>query len=130
MNTPTFDLIASHGNRRNLPGKVWPDCIEQEFNNRITCVDGFSLSVIAGTGTYCSPKPPLIPNLPSFIDEHSDRYYTGPYTHVEVGFPSDRPEPWDKWSKYWDGEEPVESVYPYVPVELVRELIESHGGEK
>lgn len=79
----------------------------------ITCADGFSLSVIAHQFTY---------RIPALGD--------GPFTHVEVGFPSERPEPWDVWRKYADDEnDPTETVYGYVPVELVRELITSHGGE-
>ena len=83
--------------------------------NWIRCEDGFKLSVVVHSNTYCLPR-----NGPA------------PYTHVEVGFPSQRPEPWDK---AWRGlaeepEEPTRTVYAYVPVALVEALIELHGGEK
>lgn len=56
--------------------------------------------------------------------------YPGPYTHVEVGFPSEVPEPWEIWSEFVeDPESPTSTVYAYVPVEDVRALVELHGGE-
>ena len=61
--------------------------------------------------------------------ETDDAYFSGPYTHVEVGFPSAKPEPWTDWETYSDGGEPTETVYGYVPVEMVTALVESHGGE-
>ena len=56
---------------------------------------------------------------------------SGPYTHVEVGFPSDRPEPWGEWKRYVDNPHyPVGTVYSQVPVGVVRALVELHGGER
>lgn len=53
-----------------------------------------------------------------------------PYTSVEVGFPSARPEPWGEWERYAeDSTDPTGTVYGFVPVALVRDLIASHGGE-
>ncbi len=131
MSTPTLDDIAAYGNRRNIPGKEWPECHVITANNRITCVDGFSLSVIAGTGCYSVPRPKMVPHCPPmpYTSETDDAYFHGPYTHVEVGFPSERPEPWDDWEDFADGGDPTETVYGYVPVGMVRALIESHGGE-
>lgn len=82
-------------------------------SNIIRCVDGFKLSVIAGGGAYCIPRDA-----------------EGPFVAVEAGFPSERPEPWATWSEFAeDGDAPTETVYGYVPVEHVRALIDSHGGE-
>lgn len=127
----TLDTIVERGNRRNLPGKEWPECWEIEQNNRITCADGFNLSVIAGPGCYSAPRPKMMPDLPAMLysSETDDAYFSGPYTHVEVGFPSARPEPWTDWEMYSDGGEPTETVYCYVPVEMVSALVEAHGGE-
>jgi hypothetical protein len=81
--------------------------------SNIMCVDGFRVSVIASASAYCTP-----------------RTAQGPYTHVEVGFPSRRPEPWDAWVKYAeDPEIPTGTVYGWVPVDLVRDLVAAHGGE-
>jgi hypothetical protein len=76
---------------------------------RITCKDGFSLSVQATHGAYCSP-----------------RNNTGPWSAVEVGFPSAEPELIMSYCE--DPEKPTETVYGYVPIRLVEELIENHGG--
>jgi hypothetical protein len=94
------DVIA-HGNRCSWP---YPD-------SYITCADGYRLSIVAGRHTRCEPTSPL-------------------YTSVEVGFPSSRPEPWTAWEEYCESpDNPTGTVYSYVPVRLVRALIESHGGE-
>jgi hypothetical protein len=45
------------------------------LSKRIRCVDGFSLSVQATWGAYCTP-----------------RRNVGPWSAVEVGFPSDKPD--------------------------------------
>ena len=81
----------------------------------ITCGDGTTLSVQAGEYLYCSP-----------------RQNRGPYSKVEVGYPSVAPP--ETWAQYFDGDWSPEaacgSVYGYIPVELVREFILAHGGEK
>ena len=76
---------------------------------RITCADGFSLSVQATHAAYCSP-----------------RNNTGPWYEVEVGFPSAAPELILSYAEEKD--KPTETVYVYVPIELVEQLIELHGG--
>ena len=82
---------------------------------RIECNDGITLSVQASEHHYSRPR---------------DNY--GPYALVEVGFPS--VEPPESWAEYFDGnwktDDRTDSVYGYIPVELVREYIEAHGGEK
>jgi hypothetical protein len=76
----------------------------------ITCADGFSFSIARGEFAYCVPRN----------DE-------GPYTMVEIGFPSERPEPWDAWRERCETpSDPTETVYPFVPVALVSELIRYH----
>lgn len=116
----TLDDIVQRGNRRvrlSLDGRP---AITTE-KNVIRCADGFAVSVIAGWGTYCRPRP-------GWGDV--DLCYAGPYTHVEVGFPTVRPEPWDQWVQYCDNPGcPTDTVYDSVPVPLVRALIAAHGGE-
>lgn len=114
-----FDQIVKAGNR---PISTTP--------NRITCADGFSLSVIAGPGVYCTPRPALLDGLPDGLVSNAPKDFPGPYTAVEVGYPSERPEPWGEWIQRCEDEErPTDTVYGYVPVDMVRALIESHGGE-
>lgn len=106
----TFDqIIAGAGEFREFPGFRF-----KKSAPPIKCMDGTTLSVQAGSLLYSTPR----------TDE-------GPYAEVEVGFPSVRPP--DSWAPYFDGDwekdDPTESVYGYIPVELVRQFIESHGGE-
>lgn len=124
MATPLLDDIAAHGN--NLPiGAAIASGKSKSRPNKITCTDGFTVSVLAGWGAYCDPRPDSFGVLGNVPDD-----YPGPYQEVEVGFPSQRPEPWDLWSKRCENpDDPTESVYSYVPVWLVRELLEAHGGE-
>lgn len=125
-----LETIRLHGNRFNTPGVPWPESFVTR-PNWITCVDGYKLSVIAGPSTYCIPKPELIPSIPANVyDGTIDPTYSGPYTHVEVGFPSERPEPWSEWLRHVeDPDNPTGTVYSFVPIELVQELINTHGGE-
>ena len=74
----------------------------------IFCKDGFKMSVQAGDSLYCTPRT----NLES-----------GEY---EVGFPNQREELLMPYAE--DPETPTETVYGYVPVTLVEQIIEKHGG--
>ncbi len=85
---------------------------------RITCNDGFSLSVQATHGAYCRP-----------------RHNIGPWYMVEVGFPSAKPEFFSEYAEYYSVESEndldyTKMVYGYVPIELVEQCIEAHGGIK
>ncbi len=76
---------------------------------RIHCKDGASLSVQAREHTYCEPR----------INPNKDTVYT----KVEVGYIKDAviPESWASWND--DGD-----IFGYVPVELVEQFIQDHGG--
>ena len=94
---------------------------ESTNSNHVECVDGFTVSVIAGPGAYCNPRP----------GRKVSKTFSGPYTSVEVSFPSERPEPWVTWVTYCENPTvPLKTVYGYVPVDVVRELIKLHGGER
>lgn len=77
--------------------------------DRIVCQDGFSMSVQASGGAYCSP-----------------RINIGPWDCVEVGYPSAEPEFIAQYAE--DKDKLTDTVYPCVPVELVEKLIDLHGG--
>lgn len=91
------------------------DELEAKFGKRckrVTCVDGFSMSVQAGIATYSEP-----------------RAVKGPYSRVEVGFPTSNEyllEP------YFDGDaindDVTMGVYAYVPVQVVTNVLAKHGG--
>lgn len=125
-----LERVIAHGNRGHHH-------LAHE-GSKIECADGFSASVIAGGGTYCTPRPalctcallvgysvPVIATWPGFA-QHD---FPGPYTKVELGFPSARPEPWSEWKLYADDEEGWSTVYGQVPVDMVRALFALHGGE-
>ena len=70
---------------------------------------GFGVSIQAKRTNYCTP-----------------RNDSGPYTAVELGFPTS-PEPLIIGFAE-DVDNPTETVYGYVPVGLVKALIIKHGG--
>jgi len=108
-NPQTFNEIVSGNAKYTRFGEYG----FKDLANWITCADGTILSVQASSTHYCSP-----------------RYNSGPYSRVEVGYPSVAPP--DTWREFFDGDwdkDPTDSVYGYVPIELVREFIEAHGGE-
>jgi hypothetical protein len=81
----------------------------QEVRPKIRCVSGLEISVQASHLHYCMPR-----------DDN------GPYTHVEIGFPT---EVIDELLEYAeDRERPTDTVYAYVPIELVQQVIDNHGG--
>ena len=76
----------------------------------VVCADGFSMSVQAHGGAYCSPRV-----------EGAKRYDT-----VEIGFPS---ESEDLLMRYCEErEKPTETVYAYVPAWVVSLVLAKHGG--
>lgn len=72
----------------------------------IHCADGTTLSVQASRNHYCSP-----------------RNNEGPYTKVEVGYPTASPP--EIWKQYGESDVPI---YGWAPIELVYFYIASHGG--
>jgi hypothetical protein len=76
---------------------------------QIMCRDGFTVSVQAGEYSYCQPR-------------NND----GPYTHLELGFPNMPDELIQVYAE--DPDQPTDTVYPQVPLEVVLALIVKHGG--
>ncbi|MEU8926249.1 hypothetical protein AB0D10_35860 [Kitasatospora sp. NPDC048545] len=105
MPTPRLDHRIAHGTARDALGRALAD-------PHIACADGFRLSVLA----------------PDAAD-----VFLLPAATLDVGFPTRRPEPWAHGREHLDPgadeDDPTESVYLHVPVALVRDLIEAHGGE-
>lgn len=77
---------------------------------RVVCKDGVSLSIQASETAYCTP-----------------RGNQGPYTEMEVGFVHGAKVP-DTWLEYSDDGEITSDVFGYVPVKLIQEFIDIHGG--
>jgi len=83
----------------------------QKPRKRLVLTDGNTMSVQANDFTYCSPRDNV-----------------GPYTEVEVGFPSFYSALLEPYKENFPGSSFQESVFPYVPVDVVLRLIEEHGG--
>lgn len=76
---------------------------------KVICADGFSISIQASEFHYCIPRTNF-----------------GPYEAVELGFPT-REEP--LIAEYAEDKTNLTgTVYGYVPVEIVDQMIEDHGG--
>ena len=82
----------------------------RELIKRVTCADGFFMSVQASETHYSTPRA-------DFADHYDD---------VEVGYPSERDELLMPYAE--DSDRPTATVYGYVPVEVVDRVIASHGG--
>ena len=82
-------------------------------NPRIVCRDGFSMSVQASKDTYCEPRQDV-----------------GPYTKVECGYPSSAPisQRLKEFAELLFTDDYTDTVYPYVPVDIVLYELELHGG--
>lgn len=76
---------------------------------RVHCADGFSVSVQASQYHYCRPR----------IDSAET------YEKVELGYPSAAD---DLITDYAEDVSYTDTVYGYVPVEIVDRLIKKHGG--
>lgn len=79
---------------------------------RLYCNDGYSISVQASEFHYCSPR------LNGLQD----------YKSVELGYPSAEDELINEYAE--DVLDCTDTVYGYVPIEVVEKLIEKHGGIK
>ena len=73
------------------------------------CKSGFGMSVQASETSYCAPRDNI-----------------GPYTHVEIGFPSAADCMIIGYAE--DPDDPTGTVYGYIPVGIVKALIIKHGG--
>jgi len=104
-------------NRRALP-----DLSEapKEARAAVVCKDGFTMSVQASAYHYCSPR----------IHDAEG------YLEVEIGYPRQREPLIDEYVEgfgLWVEDEHddfdfTNAVYPYVPAEVVLEVIMKHGG--
>jgi hypothetical protein len=79
-------------------------------NKPVKCADGFRMSVQAHNGAYCCPRA-----------DGAERYI-----EVEIGYPTEREELIMRFAE--DSDKPTETVYAFVPAELVYLVIAKHGG--
>ena len=83
----------------------------QKTREYVYCADGFNMSVQASKTHYCSPR---VDGLSAI------------YRQVEIGYPSEREELLDEYAE--DKERYTETVYSWVPSQLVALIIAKHGG--
>jgi hypothetical protein len=84
--------------------------IIRTMNKKITCADGFSMSVQAGEHSYSHPR---VNNAP--------RYFS-----VEIGFPSEKETLIIEYAE--NPENPTGTVYPWVPAVVISLICAKHGG--
>jgi len=89
--------------------------MRKEKNPVIKCKDGFTMSVQANDGAYCLPR---------------EDYPDTPYTHVECGYPSSKPitKAMLQYAECFGDHGYTDTVYGYVPVEVVQAELDAHGG--
>lgn len=75
----------------------------------IVCKNGLKFSCQANAGAYCSPR----------VDK-------GPWASVEIGFPNRKIDEIMQYAE--NSSEPTETVYGWVPVEVVEQIVENNGG--
>jgi len=80
-----------------------------KLNKLVQCADGFHMSVQANTNAYCHPRTDV-----------------GPYTEVEIGFPSMREDLLIPFAE--SPQTPTKTVYAWVPAQIVTNVIAKHGG--
>lgn len=80
-------------------------------NKRVVCFDGFTMSVQADEGAYCSPR------------------VTGAerYAEVEIGFPSHREPLLDRYVEDASVHHSY-NIFSYVPASVVSLILAKHGG--
>ena len=81
----------------------------RKTNKLVCCADGFYMSVQASMGAYCAPR-----------DDD------GPYTEVEVGYPSKHESLLLPYAENPD--RPTDTIYAWVPKSVVINVIVRHGG--
>lgn len=85
--------------------------VDQVLRPKVVCNDGFSISIQASEYHYCEPRQNRISN----------------YKSVELGFPSAEEELISEYAED-DDDNLTNTVYGWVPVEIVDQLLQKHGG--
>lgn len=84
--------------------------MKRTMYERVTCKDGYSVSIQASETSYSEPRT-----------NDAVRYES-----VELGFPSHADDLINKYAE--DEYNPCETVYGWVPVSVVNLLLAKHGG--
>ena len=111
---PQIPIPAEPGKKLDWIINNWA---EHRVVQPIECEDGYKLSVQASGMHYCTDAKGRREFYFAVAPEGPEL----PFATVEVQA-SDVPDSWEEYDDI--------GVYPFVPVEMVRALIDSHGGEK
>lgn len=102
--TDVAAIVDELNTRLAAPGKNGHRVIKP-----VECVDGFEVSIQASPYHYCSPRSTV-----------------GPYSAVELGFPSEQIPSLDQYAE--DRDDHTRTVFAYVPINEVAEVLAQHGG--
>lgn len=102
MNISDFNYKTYDDSRIELGHQMKP---------KIVCNDGFTMSVQGSSGHYCEPRS---------VEKD--------YYRMEIGFPSQREESLMPFIDGDDKTDPTDTVYGYVPCDIIDEIILKHGG--
>lgn len=80
----------------------------------VTCKDGFTMSVQHSAMHYCSPRV-------DFAERRGLEFES-----YEIGYPSEVEDILLPFAE--DPENPIGTVYPFVPQQIVEQVAEMHGG--
>ncbi len=80
----------------------------------VTCKDGFTMSVQHSSLHYCIPRI-------DFAEREGLEFNA-----YEVGYPSEKEDILIPFAE--DPDNPTETVYPFVPQQIVEQVAEMHGG--
>lgn len=110
--TSVVDIVDELQRRLEARPAPQPDTMRPHLP-RVHCVDGFNVSIQANRYNYCEPR-----------DD------SGPWWSVELGFPS---APMPTLARWIDGDaetgaDRTDTVWGYVPLSKVAEVLASHGG--
>ena len=118
------------------------DHIYQRVRPRFVCQDGFSVSIQASENHYCEPRYTQYRDgntwhvingdtwSSSSVPRKFDTDHFIPYESVELGYPSMEDELINSFAEDAEEGDYTSTIYGCVPVEVVEELIEKHGGFK
>ena len=105
----TNDFLKRFNHVEMIKGLYYTSMM-QEKRPYVICDDGFGVSIQASDTHYCYPRENGL--------DHYDK--------VELGFPTDEDEVIMDYAE--DPEDPTGTVYGYVPVKIVDDLLKKHGG--
>ena len=106
------EWLKEHWVVKTIMDGIERDCVIE----RIVCKDGYSFSCQVNEYAYCNPR----------------KSGAFPYSSVEIGFPSNGDSLIDAYAENpnasRDEDGFIKTVYGYVPIKTVTNLIKKHGG--